>query len=57
MTMSNKTAANALAFLRRVELKGSEAGAFLEVLQAVNDSTEVPEQLDIEDTISEADGN
>lgn len=55
--MSNKTAANALAFLRRVELKGSEAGAFLEVLQAVNDSTEVPEQLDIEDAISEADGN
>lgn len=56
MKMTNEVSQNAIAFLMRTELKGAEAGKFLEVLQAVRASTLPSPQLDIEDAISEADG-
>lgn len=55
MKMTNEVSQNAIAFLLRTELKGAEAGKFIEVLKAIKASTLPAQQLDIEDAISEVD--
>ena len=41
--MEKRIVENALAFLARIEIKGNEAPALMEVVQALNDAVDVPQ--------------